>query len=143
MSQVTKSLLFCLLFLISFNSLAYTIEIKASDIVHVEKENLRNNEIELQLWLRSSDNEENNLIKMFFKDDKSFEENYIKDSQGNLKINDIGFTVILGNPVSVNNYELTNSFKIPNWFYILIVTLIFMILSFLFTVRKYLYKHEK
>ena len=143
MSQVTKSLLFCLLFLISFNSVAYTIEIKASDIVHIEKENLRNNEIKLQLWLRSSDNEENSLLKIFFKDDTSFEENYIKDGQGNLKINDIGFTVVLGNPLLVNDYKLANSFKIPNWFYIPIVTLIFIICSFFFTVSKYLYKHEK
>jgi len=143
MSQVTKSLLFCLLFLISFNSVAYTIEIKASDIVHIEKENLRNNEIKLQLWLRSSDNEENSLLKIFFKDDTSFEENYIKDGQGNLKINDIGFTVVLGEPILVNDYKLANSFKIPNWFYVLIVTLIFIICSFLFTVSKYLCKHEK
>lgn len=143
MSQVTKSLLFCLLFLITFNSLAYTIEIKASDIVHIEKEILINNKIELQLWLVSSGNKENNLIKMFFKDNKSFEENYIKDDKGNLKINDIGFTVVLGNPLLVNDYKLANSFKIPNWFYIPIVTLIFIICSFFFTVNKYLYKHEK
>ena len=143
MSQVTKSLLFCLLFLITFNSLAYTIEIKASDIVHIEKEILINNKIELQLWLVSSGNKENNLIKMFFKDNKSFEENYIKDDKGNLKINDIGFTVVLGNPLLVNDYKLANSFKIPNWFYIPIVTLIFIICSFFFTVSKYLYRHEK